>query len=68
VSRRASWGQDTSPKDPYSGDLWNRSTLTGDWGGFRNEWATKGVTIDLDVTQVGRRVVNGGDNGAALGC
>jgi hypothetical protein len=24
--------QDTSPKNPYSGDLWSRSTLTGDWG------------------------------------
>ena len=34
--------QDTSPKDPYSGDLLSRSTLTGDWGGFRNEWAAEG--------------------------
>ena len=30
------WAQDTAPKDPYSGDLLSRSTLTGDWGGFRN--------------------------------
>jgi porin len=56
--------QDTSPKDPYSGDLWNRSTLTGDWGGFRNEWAAKGVTIDLDITQVGQGVVSGGKSSA----
>jgi porin len=56
--------QDTSPKDPYSGDLWSRSTLTGDWGGLRNEWAAKGFTIDLDVTQIGQGVVNGGKSGA----
>jgi porin len=56
--------QDTLPKDPYSGDLWNRSTLPGDWGGLRNDWAAKGVTIDLDITQVGQGVVNGGKSSA----
>jgi len=56
--------QDTSPKDPYSGDLWNRSTLSGDWGGFRNEWAQKGITFDLNITQIGQGVVNGGKSGA----
>jgi porin len=56
--------QDTSPKDPYSGDLWSRSTLTGDWGGFRNELAAKGVTIDMNITQIGQGVVNGGKSGA----
>ena len=56
--------QDTSPKDPYSGDLLSRSTLTGDWGGFRNEWAQKGVTFDLNITQIGQGVVNGGKSGA----
>jgi porin len=56
--------QDTTPKDPYSGDLLNRSTLTGDWGGFRNEWAAKGVTINLDITQVGQGVVSGGKSSA----
>src|SRR5262249_1676895 len=58
------WAQDTTPKDPYSGDLLTRSTLTGDWGGLRNEWATKGVTIDLNVTQIGQGVVNGGKSSA----
>ena len=24
---------DTPPATPYSGDIWARSTLTGDWGG-----------------------------------
>jgi porin len=56
--------QDTSPKDPYAGDLWSRSTLTGDWGGYRNEWAQKGITFDLSITQVGQGVVNGGKSGA----
>jgi porin len=49
---------------PYSGDIWNRSTLTGDWGGLRNELAAKGVTLGLDITQVGQGVVGGGKNGA----
>ena len=56
--------QDTSPKDPYSGELLSRSTLTGDWGGLRNEWAQKGFTIDLNITQIGQGVVNGGKSGA----
>jgi len=49
---------------PYSGDLWTRSTLTGDWGGLRNQLAEKGVTLDLSVTQIGQGVVNGGKSGA----
>ena len=52
------------PSNPYSGDIWTRSTLSGDWGGLRNELAAKGVTFDLSVTQVGQGVVNGGKNGA----
>jgi porin len=56
--------QGTSLKDPYSGDFWSRSTLTGDWGGFRNELAAKGVTIDMNITQIAQGVVNGGKSGA----
>ena len=41
-----------------------RSTLTGDWGGFRNELTAKGATIDMNITQVGQGVVNGGKSGA----
>ena len=48
---------------PYSGDIWNRSTLTGDWGGLRNRLAEKGVTLDLSVTQIGQGVVGGGKSG-----
>ena len=56
--------QDSSATDPYSGDVWSRSTLTGDWGGLRSELAAKGVTLDMNVTQVGQGVVGGGKNGA----
>ena len=44
----------------YAGDLWSRSTLTGDWGGFRNDLSKKGVTVDFNVTQVLQGVVGGG--------
>ena len=56
--------QDAPPANPYSGDIWTRSTLTGDWGGLRNKLADKGVTLDLSVTQIGQGVVNGGKSGA----
>jgi len=46
----------------YSGDFWARSTLTGDWGGTRNDWAAKGITFDINLTQVGQSVISGGKN------
>jgi len=55
---------DAPAPTPYSGDVWSRSTLTGDWGGLRNELAAKGVTLDMNITQVGQGVVSGGKNGA----
>jgi porin len=51
--------QETSSR-PYSGDFFSRSTLTGDWGGSRNDLARKGVTFDASVTQIGQGVVDGG--------
>jgi porin len=57
-------GAETSAANPYSGDLWSRSTLTGDWGGHRNEWDQKGITFDFNITQIGQGVVNGGKSGA----
>ena len=45
---------------PYSGDIWSRSTLTGDWGGARNDLAAKGVTFDMNLTQIGQGVTDGG--------
>ena len=54
----------SSSEGPYSGDFWRRSTLTGDWGGFRNELAAKGVTVDFNLTQVYQGVVGGGKENA----
>jgi porin len=48
------------PAPDYSGDIWNRSTLTGDWGGTRNDIAKKGITLELYVTQVYQGVLTGG--------
>jgi porin len=52
--------EEASPEKPYSGDIWHRSTLTGDWGGVRNDLAAKGITFDMSLTQVGQGVVDGG--------
>jgi len=52
--------EEASSSNPYSGDFWTRSTLSGDWGGLRNELAVKGVTIDMSLTQVGQGIVHGG--------
>jgi porin len=52
--------QETAPANPYSGDFWSRSTLTGDWGGTRNDLAKKGVTFDLSLTQVYQGIIGGG--------
>jgi porin len=52
--------EDQARVNPYSGNFWSRSTLTGDWGGVRNDLAKKGVTFDLSLTQVYQGVVGGG--------
>ena len=28
-----------------TGDIWNRTQLTGDWGGVRTDWARHGVSL-----------------------
>lgn len=48
------------PGPTYSGDFWTRSTLTGDWGGARNDLASKGITFNISLTQVELGVVSGG--------
>jgi len=48
------------PAPNYSGDIWERSTLTGDWGGSRNELAKKGITLDMYLTQIYQGVVDEG--------
>lgn len=48
------------PLVDYTGGMWERSRLSGDWGGSRTDLAKKGVTFDLGWTQVGQGVVAGG--------
>lgn len=48
---------------PYSGDFFTRSTFTGDFNGDRNDLASKGVTFDASLTQIGQGVVDGGKDG-----
>jgi porin len=48
----------------YSGYFLTRSTLTGDWGGFRDDLAERGVTFDMNLTQVEQGVVDGGKSDA----
>ena len=55
-----SWAADAAPPNSYSGNLWSRSTLSGDWGGLRHDLTTKGVTIDLSFTQAAQGIVHGG--------
>jgi porin len=49
----------------YAGDLWSRPRLTGDWGGFRDTLATKGIRFDVDLLLSPQGVPTGGfDTGA----
>jgi porin len=57
-------GTVTAGETTYSGALATRSTMTGDWGGARNELASNGITFDADLTQIEQGVVDGGKNGA----
>ena len=54
--------EDQPSARPYSGAFFTRSTLTGDWDDVRNDLARKGVTFDLNLTQIEQGVVNGGLN------
>lgn len=46
----------------YSGDILSRSTMTGDWGGMRNDLSQKGVTFDTSLVLTEQGVVDGGTN------
>ena len=48
------------PTPNYSGDFLKRTTMTGDWGGLRNDMAKKGLTFDFSLTQTEVGVVRGG--------
>jgi porin len=48
------------PIPDYSGDLWSRSFLSGDWGGTRTDWANKGIQFGLNWNQWLQGVADGG--------
>ena len=48
------------PLPDYSGDFFKRSYLLGDFGGKRSEWASKGVTFNIDSYQYLQSVTDGG--------
>ncbi len=57
----------TKPAEPrmvpyvdYSGDLWHRPALTGDWGGVRQKLMEKGVRFNLNLTQTYQGNIAGG--------
>jgi porin len=50
--------QDPAPS--WSGDLWTRSQLSGDWCGSRDDLAGHGVTFFGDITQYYQGVTTGG--------
>ena len=49
-----------APPSPWSGDLWTRSQLSGDWLGLRDNLAATGVTFWGDITQYYQGVTSGG--------
>lgn len=51
---------DTSSANFSSSNFWTRDSLSGDWGGWRTALAGKGVSIDMNLTQVGQGIVHGG--------
>jgi porin len=59
-------GKPAAASAPYSGSLWERSTLTGDWGGMRNDFAMKGISFDASLTQSWQKVVDGGTDKSGI--
>lgn len=50
------------PYSDYSGDLWRRAALTGDWGGVRKQWMDNGLRIDASATFAVQGNLAGGVN------
>ena len=48
------------PVPDYSGDIWSRSTMTGDWNGQRQKLAENGIFFKLGLTQIYQRIGHGG--------
>ncbi len=48
------------PVPDYSGNLWQRAYLSGDWGGTRADLAEKGIQFELNWNQYVQGIVDGG--------
>lgn len=46
----------------YAGDFWSRPRLTGDWAGFRDQLAARGIRLDVDVFATPQGVASGGQD------
>jgi porin len=55
--------EDSPEAETYGGDIGSRSTLTGNWGGLRDQAAAHGVTVTFNATYVFQGVASGGFNG-----
>ena len=53
---------DVTPVSDYSGDIWKRSTLFGDFGGKRQQLYEDGIIFDAALTQVFQGVASGGSD------
>jgi len=53
-------GESLWPVPDYTGKLWTRPALTGDWGGLRTKMAEKGITLSVDNTTTYQSVLDGG--------
>lgn len=52
------------PVPNFTGDLWSRSKLTGDWGGLRTTLGRNGVQLDVDNVHTFQNVTSGGADSA----
>ncbi len=48
--------------EDYSGDIWSRKYLTGDWGGLRTDLADHGIKFNFRLSQFYQGVASGGAN------
>jgi len=48
------------PFQDYTGDIWSREYLTGDWEGTRTDLVNNGIRAEIQWTQVVQSVVDGG--------
>ena len=48
------------PIPDYSGSIWERSALLGDWGGARTALAERGIQLELSLTSIYQGVWDGG--------